>query len=1309
MNLIKKAYCLLLVLLYSTILHAQDSRWNVNIYDYQYDMSVYAELQYNGSVITDFANIEVAAFVGNECRAVGVPQQKDGVRWIYFRVRSNTVAGENVVFKMYDKSEDKEYYLSSDEGIEFEANRSLGLPSSPITLVKTVLYSVSASSVNESMGSATIENYIGQAPENSNVIVKATPAVGHSFVEWSNNGTIVSTDNPYTFKITEDTHLLAHFKINQYTITFDTDGGSEIAPITQDYNTAITAPADPTKTGYTFAGWDKEIPEMMTAENITIKALWTINSYKLTYKVDGEDYKQYDVEYNASITPEAAPEKEGYTFSGWSEIPTTMPANDVEVTGTFTVNQYKVTFIVDGEVVKEETLDFGTTITAPENPTKVGHTFTGWNPAVDTTVPSHDVTYTAQFSVNQYTITFDTDGGSEITPVTQDYNTAVTAPSDPTKTGYTFTGWDKEIPTTIPAEDITIKALWTINSYKLTYKVDGEVYKQYDVEYNASITPEAAPEKEGYTFSGWSEIPATMPANDVEVNGTFTINQYKVTFIVDGEVVKEETLDFGTNITAPENPTKIGHTFTGWNPAVDTTVPSHDVTYTAQFAVNQYTITFDTDGGSEITPITQDYNTAVTAPSDPTKTGYTFAGWDKEIPEMMTAENITIKALWTINSYKLTYKVDGEDYKQYDVEYNASITPEAAPEKEGYTFSGWSEIPTTMPANDVEVTGTFTVNQYKVTFIVDGEVVKEETLDFGTTITAPENPTKVGHTFTGWNPAVDTTVPSHDVTYTAQFSVNQYTITFDTDGGSEITPVTQDYNTAVTAPSDPTKTGYTFTGWDKEIPTTIPAEDITIKALWTINSYKLTYKVDGEVYKQYDVEYNASITPEAAPEKEGYTFSGWSEIPATMPANDVEVNGTFTINQYKVTFIVDGEVVKEETLDFGTNIIAPENPTKVGHTFTGWNPAVDATVPSHDVTYTAQFTANQYTITFDTDGGSEIAPITQDYNTAVTAPSDPIKTGYTFTGWDKEIPAMMPVENLTIKATWSINQYTITFDTDGGSEIAPITQDYNSTITAPTNPTKTGYTFAGWDKEIPATMPAENITVKALWTINKYMLTYKVDGEVYKQYEVEYNATITPETAPVKEGHTFSGWSEIPSTMPANDVEVTGSFTINQYKVTFIVNGEIIKQETLDFGSAITAPVDPTKIGHTFTGWNPAVDAIVPAHDVTYEAMFEINTYKLTYYVDGVVYKDFEVEYGSEIILEENPVKEGYDFSGWSEIPQFMPDHDVDVYGTFTVSTGINNVKSISGEERIYDLSGNVIQHARKGINIINGKKVLIK
>ena len=124
---------------------------------------------------------------------------------------------------------------------------------------------------------------------------------------------------------------------------------------------------------------------------------------------------------------------------------------------------------------------------------------------------------------------------------------------------------------------------------------------------------------------------------------------------------------------------------------------------------------------------------------------------------------------------------------------------------------------------------------------------------------------------------------------------------------------------------------------------------------------------------------------------------------------------------------------------------------------------------------------HHYTVTFDTVGGSEIAPITQDYGTAITTPADPTREGYTFIGWDKAIPTTMPAENMTIKAQWKINQYTITFDTVGGSAIAPITQDYGIQITAPADPTREGYTFMGWDKEIPTTMPAENITITAKW------------------------------------------------------------------------------------------------------------------------------------------------------------------------------------------------------------------------------------
>ena len=164
--------------------------------------------------------------------------------------------------------------------------------------------------------------------------------------------------------------------------------------------------------------------------------------------------------------------------------------------------------------------------------------------------------------------------------------------------------------------------------------------------------------------------------------------------------------------------------------------------------------------------------------------------------------------------------------------------------------------------------------------------------------------------------------------------------------------------------------------------------------------------------------------------------------------------------------------------------------TRAGYTQVGWA-TVDGGEKVYDfkdiytkneaLTLYPVWNTNKYTITFDTNGGSEIAPITQDYGTQIAAPANPTRKGYTFKGWDKEIPETMPAENITVKAQWEINQYTITFDTNGGSEITPITQDYETAITAPDKPTRKGYTFKGWDKEIPETMPAENITITARW------------------------------------------------------------------------------------------------------------------------------------------------------------------------------------------------------------------------------------
>ena len=353
--------------------------------------------------------------------------------------------------------------------------------------------------------------------------------------------------------------------------------------------------------------------------------------------------------------------------------------------------------------------------------------------------------------------------------------------------------------------------------------------------------------------------------------------------------------------------------------------------------------------------------------------------------------------------------------------------------------------------------------------------------------------TRAGYTQVGWSTVdggekvygfEDVYTKNEALTLYPVWNTNKYTITFDTNGGSEIAPITQDYGTQIAAPANPTRKGYTFKGWDKEIPETMPAENITVKAQWEINQYTITFDTNGgSEIAPITQDYGTEITAPDNPTRKGYTFKGWDkEIPETMPAENITVKAQWKINQYTITFDTNGgSEIAPITQDYGTEITAPDNPTRKGYTFKGWDKEIPETMPAENITVKAQWKINQYTITFDTNGGSEIAPITQDYGTEITTPDNPTRKGYTFKGWDKEIPETMAAENMTVKAQWEINQYTITFDTNGGSEIAPITQDYGTEITAPDNPTRKGYTFRGWDKEIPETMPAENITITARW------------------------------------------------------------------------------------------------------------------------------------------------------------------------------------------------------------------------------------
>ena len=490
------------------------------------------------------------------------------------------------------------------------------------------------------------------------------------------------------------------------------------------------------------------------------------------------------------------------------------------------------------------------------------------------------------------------------------------------------------------------------------------------------------------------------------------------------------------------------------------------------------------------------------------------------------------------------------------VENGTSVVASATPE-EGYEFVNWqvggAEKSTANPytfaaAENVALVATFRPLKYNVVFSVDG-VETTSSLDFASVIPTPTAPSKTGYTFTGWEPAFEegATVPLNGITYTAQWQVNQYTFTFDSNGGSDVAAITQDYGTEVTAPANPTREGYTFTGWDKEVPSTIPAADMTFTAQWQVNQYTLTFDSnDGStVVVALTQDYGSAVTAPDAFVREGYTFLGWDkDIPSTMPAENQSFKAQWQINQYKVVFVSENDVLSEATLDYGSAITVPEVPAREGYTFLGWEPKVDETVPAHDVTYRAQWQVNKYTLSFDSNGGTDVAAITQDYGTEVTAPAAPTREGYTFLSWDKDIPSTMPAENQSFTAQWQINQYQVVFVSEN-DVLSEATLDYGSAITVPEVPEREGYTFLGWEPEVDETVPAHDVTYRAQWQVNVYTLTYYVNDEVAYTVEVPYGTAIEPYTPEVPEGYEFKGWvEEVPATMPAHDVDIHGTVTI---------------------------------------------------------------------------------------------------------------------------------------------------------------------
>jgi len=636
----------------------------------------------------------------------------------------------------------------------------------------------------------------------------------------------------------------------------------------------------------------------------------------LVYKVNGDVYESFQLYEGETINPIAEPSQEWYTFSGWSEIPATMPAEDLTITGTLSPAKYNLIYKIDGEEYMTVPTDYNSTITPEAAPTKEGYTFSGWS-SIPETMPAEDVIITGTFSLNKYYLYYKVDGENYKT-IQLDYNATITPEADPTKTGYTFSGWSA-IPETMPAEDVAITGTFSINHHNLIYNVDGVLYKSYDVNYNADITPEPYPTKDGFKFGGWIDLPTKMPDEDVIVNGSFVEGEHTITYQVDGVDYKIQVYNHNDPITPESEPTREHYTFSGWS-AIPEIMPSEDLIVTGSFTPDKFHLIYMVDD-VEYKNYEIDYQATITPEAIPTREHYTFSGWS-EIPETMPANDVTINGTFSADKFHLIYKVDGEEYKNYEVAYQSAITAEEAPTKEGYSFSGWSDIPATMPAEDVTITGTFTICKYNLTYKLDGNVYQTSEVEYGTPLTPIANPSvAVYHTFSGWS-EVPATMPAHDVDIIGTSVPNKYNLTYKYSYSGNLFDYTTyktvkvEYGATITPEPNATQEGYTFSGWSG-VPATMPAYDVTVTGLFTANFYKLTYQVSGKASNSYSIRFGSTITPEAAPTVDGFTFNGWVGLPATMPAHDVTVNASLTKNATSsVTYPADWDMTgwSEETV-----------------------------------------------------------------------------------------------------------------------------------------------------------------------------------------------------------------------------------------------------------------------------------------------------------------------------------------------------------------------------------------------------------
>ena len=1107
------------------------------------------------------------------------------------------------------------------------------------------------------------------------------------------------------------------------------------------------------------------------AINAAVKGLEKM-TYNATFYVDGEEYRVVPTKVGEQIVAPEAPSKQGYTFTGWTPEVGTMGIEDVSFNAVFsagTVAYTVETYVMDvtgnygDAAIENKSATTGETVSVTPEARE------GFSVAAESVLSGEvkadgSLVLKVYYSRNQYKLTVD----GNVTNVY--YGAAISVAEPAAREGYTFAGWDRDVPETMPASDVTLVSQWNENDADYTAynaakaaaeakQAEANFDKTYTAESRQALADALAKDVSGRKYTQQGEVDAAAKAINDAVTA-LELMTYKATFYVDGAEYKVVTAKVGEAIAKPEDPSKTGYVFTGWDPEVGT-MGTEDLTFNAKFSagevsykVETYVMGLDGQYGAAETKTVPATTGAAVSVEPEAREGFTVADNSVLSGVVVADSSLVLKVYYSRNQYKLS--VDGVES---DVYYGAALNIAAPAAREGFTFTGWNvEVPANMPASDLTLVSQWSENDadytaynaavaaakakqgeenydkmytaetrdalagalaidvagkkyseqsvvdaatkaindavaalevmtYNAIFTVDGAQYEVVPTKVGEQIVAPKDPAKEGYVFKGWDKEVGK-MGVEDITFAAQFeeaSGIAYTVevyTMDVNGnygaaetktlyGTTDAEVTADttaaegftfdesaanvvsgtvaadgslvlkvyfarnqykltvdgaesevyYGAALDIATPAAREGYTFIGWNVDVPATMPASDLTLVSQWSENDADYTAynaavaaaqakQAEDGYDKTYTAESRAALDAALAEKVSGKKYSEQSVVDAAAKAINDAV-ASLEVMTYNATFYVDGTEYRVVPTKVGEQIIAPENPTKEGFVFTGWDKEVGV-MGTEDVSFNAQFSAGEVSYKVETYvmdvngayGAADVKVVPATTGAAVSVDPE-AREGFTVAADSVLSGTVAADSSLVLKVYYSRNQYKLTVD--GAESMVYYGAELNIA-----EPTKDHYTFAGWNVEVPATMPASDLTLVSQWTEEgadytaydaavKAAQAKKAEADYDKTYTAESRAALDAALAIDVANKKYSEQADVDAATAAIN-DAVKALELMTYTANFYVNGQLYKAVTAKVGEQIIAPKDPSVDGYNFNGWDPAVGTM-GTEDVRFDAI----------------------------------------------------------------------------------------------------------